>query len=137
VPYRDLESVPHRIVADHVRSVTMCIADGILPANDGAGYVIKMLIRRAARQAWLLGVRRPVLFELVAGVAESMGYAYPEVRAQQERIAASCTPRRRSSSRPSRPASSGSRTCSTASATRSCPATWRSTCGRPTASRST
>ncbi len=78
VPYRDLESVPHRIVADHVRSVTMCIADGILPANDGAGYVIKMLIRRAARQAWQMGVRRPVLFELVAGVAESMGGAYPE-----------------------------------------------------------
>ena len=88
VPYRDLESVPHRIVADHVRSVTMCIADGILPANDGAGYVIKMLIRRAARQAWQLGVRRPVLFELVAGVAESMGGAYPNVRDQASRIAA-------------------------------------------------
>jgi alanyl-tRNA synthetase len=88
VPYRDLESVPHRIVADHVRSVTMCIADGILPTNDGPGYVIKMLIRRAARQAWQLGVRRPVLFELVAGVAESMGNAYPEVREQAGRIAA-------------------------------------------------
>ena len=87
VPYRDLESVQHRIVADHVRSVTMCMADGILPANDGAGYVIKMLLRRAARQAWLLGVKRPILFELVAGVAESMGDAYPEVRAQRERIA--------------------------------------------------
>ncbi len=80
VPYRDLESVPHRIIADHVRSVTMCMADGILPANDGAGYVIKMLIRRAARQAWLLGLRRPVLHELVEGVAESMGGAYPAVR---------------------------------------------------------
>ncbi|MFU8887318.1 MAG: alanine--tRNA ligase [Trueperaceae bacterium] len=88
VPYRDLESVPHRIVADHVRSVTMCIADGILPANDGAGYVIKMLIRRAARQAWQMGVRRPVLFELVAGVAESMGGAYPNVREAAGRIAA-------------------------------------------------
>ncbi len=80
VPYRDLESVPHRIIADHVRSVTMCMADGILPANDGAGYVLKMLIRRAARQAWLLGLRRPVLHELVEGVAESMGGAYPAVR---------------------------------------------------------
>jgi len=88
VPYRDLESVPHRIVADHVRSVTMCIADGILPANDGPGYVIKMLIRRAARQTWQMGVRRPVLFELVAGVAESMGGAYPNVRDQAARIAA-------------------------------------------------
>jgi len=88
IAYRDLESVPHRIVADHVRSVTMCIADGILPANDGPGYVIKMLIRRAARQTWQMGVRRPVLFELVAGVAESMGGAYPNVRDQIGRIAA-------------------------------------------------
>ncbi|MDF1523935.1 MAG: alanine--tRNA ligase, partial [Trueperaceae bacterium] len=87
VPYRDLESVQHRVIADHVRAITMCMADGILPANDGAGYVIKMLLRRAARQAWLLGVKRPVLHELVAGVAESMGHAYPEVRAQQQRIA--------------------------------------------------
>ena len=88
VPYRDIDSVPHRIVADHVRSVTMCIADGILPANDGAGYVIKMLIRRAARQTWQMGVRRPVLFELVQGVADSMGGAYPNVRAAAGRIAA-------------------------------------------------
>ena len=88
VPYEDLKSVPHRVIADHVRSVTMCIADGILPANDGAGYVIKMLIRRAARQAWQLGVRRPVLHELVAGVAESMGSAYPAVREAAGRIAA-------------------------------------------------
>jgi alanyl-tRNA synthetase len=88
VPYRDLESVAHRIVADHARSVTMCIADGILPANDGAGYVIKMLIRRAARQAYLLGVREAVLHRLVADVAGSMGGAYPEVRDQSDRIAA-------------------------------------------------
>ena len=88
VPYEDLRSVPHRVIADHLRSVTMCIADGILPANDGAGYVIKMLIRRAARQAWQMGVRRPVLFELVAGVAESMGGAYPNVREAAGRIAA-------------------------------------------------
>ena len=86
--YRDLESVPERIIADHARSVTMCIADGILPANDGAGYVIKMLIRRAARQAWTLGVREPLLHRLVATVAESMGGAYPEVRDQQTRVAA-------------------------------------------------
>lgn len=86
VPYRDLESVHHRIVADHARAVTMCISDGILPANDGPGYVIKMLIRRAARHAWLLGVRDSVLHRLVADVAASMGGAYPAVRDQQERI---------------------------------------------------
>ncbi len=87
-PYRDLESVEHRIIADHARSVTMCITDGVLPANDGAGYVIKMLIRRAARQAWKLGVREPLLHRLVDAVAESMGGAYPAVRDQRSRVAA-------------------------------------------------
>jgi alanyl-tRNA synthetase len=86
VPYRDLESVHHRIIADHVRSVSMCLADGILPANDGAGYVIKMLLRRASRQAYLLGLREPTLYKLVGGVAEAMGEAYPEVRDAQARI---------------------------------------------------
>jgi alanyl-tRNA synthetase len=86
--YRDLESVEHRIIADHARSVTMCITDGVLPANDGAGYVIKMLIRRAARQAWKMGVREPLLHRLVDTVAESMGGAYPAVRDQRTRVAA-------------------------------------------------
>ena len=86
VPYEDIESVQHRIIADHVRSVSMCITDGILPANDGAGYVIKMLIRRASRQAYVLGLREPVLHKLVPGVVEAMGEAYPEVRDAQARI---------------------------------------------------
>ena len=64
----------------------MCITDGILPANDGAGYVIKMLIRRASRQAYVLGLREPVLHKLVPGVVEAMGEAYPEVRDAQARI---------------------------------------------------
>jgi alanyl-tRNA synthetase len=86
-PYRDLESVPERIIADHARAVTMCVSDGILPANDGPGYVIKMLIRRAARQAWTLGVREPLLHHLVGCVAASMGGAYPEVNDQRQRVA--------------------------------------------------
>ncbi len=86
VPYEDIKSVQHRIIADHVRSVSMCITDGILPANDGAGYVIKMLIRRASRQAYVLGLREPVLYKLVGGVVEAMGEAYPEVRDAQARI---------------------------------------------------
>ena len=86
VPYEDIKSVQHRIIADHVRSVSMCISDGILPANDGAGYVIRMLIRRASRQAYVLGLREPVLHKLVPGVVEAMGEAYPEVRDAQRRI---------------------------------------------------
>ncbi len=86
LPYQDLDSVQHRIIADHVRSVTFAISDGILPANDGAGYVIKMLIRRAARQAYLLGVREPILHKLVAGVVESMGAGYPDIIRAQARV---------------------------------------------------
>jgi alanyl-tRNA synthetase len=88
VPYRDLESVHHRVIADHIRSVSMCIADGILPSNDGPGYVIKMLLRRAARKAWQLGVQEPMLFELVGSVADAMGGAYPNLRDQATRVAA-------------------------------------------------
>ena len=85
-PYEDIKSVEQRIVADHMRSITLAITDGILPANDGAGYVIKMLIRRAARQAYLLGVREPVLYKLVPAVVEAMGEAYPELKEAQERV---------------------------------------------------
>jgi len=87
VPYRDVESVEHRIIADHTRSITFAIADGIPPANDGAGYVIKMLIRRASRQAFLLGVREPILFDLSGAVVEAMGAAYPELVQARDRIA--------------------------------------------------
>jgi alanyl-tRNA synthetase len=138
VPYRDLESVPHRIVADHVRSVTMCIADGILPANDGAGYVIKMLIRRAARQAWQMGVRArccsswspasPRAWAAPTPTCASRPGAHRRHR-QAEESAVPRDPRGRHRARQG--------TCSTASATRCCPARSPSTCGRPTASRST
>lgn len=87
VPYKDLESVEHRIIADHMRSMTFAITDGILPANDGAGYVIKMLIRRAARQAYLLGVREPLLYKLASAVVASMGAAYPAIADAERRVA--------------------------------------------------
>ena len=85
-PYEDTKSLQHRIVADHVRSVTMAIGDGILPTNDGAGYVIKMLIRRAARQAYVLGVREPLLYKLVPCVVEAMGDHYPAIKDNQTQI---------------------------------------------------
>ncbi|MEX2535019.1 MAG: alanine--tRNA ligase [Trueperaceae bacterium] len=85
-PYGGAGSLSHRVVADHLRAVTFCIADGIMPANDGAGYVVKMLLRRASRHAWLLGLREPVLWELVEQVVEAMGEAYPEIKGGQERI---------------------------------------------------
>jgi alanyl-tRNA synthetase len=85
-PYLGPESVSHRVVADHVRAVSFAISDGIMPANDGAGYVIKMLLRRASRHAWLLGLREPVLYQLVTQVVEAMGAAFPEVAQGRERI---------------------------------------------------
>ncbi len=85
-PYEGQKSLSHRVIAEHARAVTFTIADGVLPANDGAGYVVKMLIRRAARHAWLLGLREPVLYKLVEQVAEAMGAAYPELSGAKERV---------------------------------------------------
>jgi alanyl-tRNA synthetase len=85
-PYQGRRSTSHRVIADHLRAVAFCIADGIMPANDGAGYVVKMLLRRASRHAWLLGLREPVLWRLVAQVVEAMGEAYPELADGRERI---------------------------------------------------
>lgn len=86
-PYEGPSSTSHRVIADHIRAVAFAIADGVLPANDGAGYVIKMLTRRASRHAHLLGLHEPVLYTLLDGVVESMGQAYPELAANKARIA--------------------------------------------------
>ncbi len=85
-PYEGTASLSHRVIADHVRAVTFAITDGVLPANDGAGYVVKMLIRRAARHAWLLGLRDTVLHGLVDQVIEAMGEPYPEVVDGRDRV---------------------------------------------------
>lgn len=87
-PYEDLKSVEHRIIADHMRSITFAITDGILPSNEGAGYVVKMLIRRASRQAYKLGLNEPFLHKMVGCVVESMAEAYPDIAKAHERVAA-------------------------------------------------
>ena len=86
IPYEGKSSVSHRVIADHVRAVTCTIADGVLPTNDGPGYVIKMLIRRASRHAWLLGLRQPILHKLVECAAEAMKHAYPDLIQAQEQV---------------------------------------------------
>ncbi|WP_104989646.1 alanine--tRNA ligase [Deinococcus sp. NW-56] len=87
-PYEGPQSVSHRVVAEHVRSVSMVIADGVALSNTGRGYVIRKILRRASRHAYLLGLREPTLHTLVPLVVEKMGDAYPELRAEQERVQA-------------------------------------------------
>jgi alanyl-tRNA synthetase len=75
-----------RILADHARSVSFLISDGVFPSNEDRGYVLRRLIRRAVRQAYQLGVERPVTPTLVAAVVALMGDAYPELARNEEFI---------------------------------------------------
>ena len=80
------DDVSLRVIADHGRAVTFLITDGVLPSNEGRGYVLRRLLRRAARHGKLLALDRPFLHEVVAAVVHTMGRAYPEVVERQGRI---------------------------------------------------
>ena len=80
------DDVSLRVIADHGRAVTFLIADGVLPSNEGRGYVLRRLLRRAARHGKLLGLSRPFLHEVVDAVVHTMGRAYPELVERQGRI---------------------------------------------------
>jgi alanyl-tRNA synthetase len=73
----------HRVIADHLRASSFLVADGVLPSNEGRGYVLRRIMRRAMRHAELLGAREPVMWRLVPALVREMGHAYPElVRAE-------------------------------------------------------
>uniref|UniRef100_UPI0002558971 alanine--tRNA ligase n=1 Tax=Oceanicola sp. S124 TaxID=1042378 RepID=UPI0002558971 len=76
----------HRVIADHLRSTSFLIADGVMPSNDGRGYVLRRILRRAARHAHLLGVQDPLMHRLVPELVRQMGEAYPELREAQPLI---------------------------------------------------
>ncbi|MEO7425985.1 MAG: alanine--tRNA ligase [Fibrobacteria bacterium] len=91
------EGTPHRVMADHVRALSFAIADGATPGNEGRGYVLRRILRRASRFARNLGQREPFLCKLVETLADTMGDAYPElvqrrayieqvIRAEEERF---------------------------------------------------
>ncbi|ANL47010.1 alanyl-tRNA synthetase [Rhizobium phaseoli] len=76
-------SASHRVIADHLRSSAFLIADGVLPSNEGRGYVLRRIMRRAMRHAQLLGAKEPLIYKLLPTLVQQMGRAYPElVRAE-------------------------------------------------------
>ena len=80
------EGVGYRVLADHARAVAFLLADGVYPSNAGRGYVLRRILRRAVRHAWLLGRREPTLVAVVASVIESMSEAYPELEESRKHI---------------------------------------------------
>ncbi len=75
-----------RIVADHARAATFLISDGVLPANEGRGYVLRKILRRGIRHGRLLGQEQPFMYQMVHAVQDEMGVAYPELRETAERV---------------------------------------------------
>jgi alanyl-tRNA synthetase len=69
----------HRVIADHLRASSFLIADGVLPSNEGRGYVLRRIMRRGMRHAELLGAKEPLMWKLVPGLVREMGVAYPEL----------------------------------------------------------
>ncbi|MCY6484046.1 alanine--tRNA ligase [Clostridium aestuarii] len=81
-----IKDVSLRIITDHIRSVSFMISDGVLPSNEGRGYVLRRLLRRAARHGRLLGIEKAFLVDIVDTIVENSGDAYPELKEKKEYI---------------------------------------------------
>src|SRR5206468_11496797 len=78
--------IAFRVIADHIRTLSFAIADGIIPSNEGRGYVLRRILRRAVRYCRTLGFHEPFFFKLVDVVAQTMGDVFPEVCAKEKAI---------------------------------------------------
>ncbi len=88
VPYEEgKDGTPHRVIADHLRALSFAIADGALPSNEGRGYVLRRILRRASRFARLLGQKTPFICKLVQVLSDTMGDAFPEIRERKDFVA--------------------------------------------------
>jgi alanyl-tRNA synthetase len=83
---KDFETdISIRVIADHIRAITFLLAEGLMPSNDGRGYVLRRIIRRASKHARTLGLEGVILYKLIDSVVEAMGGAYPEIVQERER----------------------------------------------------
>src|ERR1043165_4595039 len=83
---KDLDSKSLRVIADHIRACSFLVADGVVPSNEGRGYVLRRIIRRAIRHGYILGQTQPFFYKLVAALEKEMGEAYPELKTQRAQI---------------------------------------------------
>lgn len=87
VPYKDdLTGMPHRVLADHIRTLSFGIADNVLPSNEGRGYVLRRLLRRALRYSKKLGVNEPILYKLVDSVVDTLGDHFEHLKQRADYI---------------------------------------------------
>src|SRR4029079_13688834 len=77
--HSDAASVSHKVIADHLRSTSLLMGDGVLPSNEGRGYVLRRIMRRAMRHAHMMGAREPLMHRLGPVRGRQMGGAYPEL----------------------------------------------------------
>ena len=135
----ELDSPSLRVIADHIRACSFLIVDGVMPSNEGRGYVLRRIIRRAVRHGYQLGQTQPFFYKLVPALVEVMGEAFPELARAAARGASGCCELEEERFAETLAARHGAVRCAHARARRPirCPGRWCSCCTTPTAFRPT